>query len=78
MKTTETGGGTIVISPWKAAGAGAVAGVLAGIVMTTVMLLLARMFGVATPLALMGDRLSVFIPVDTFLELMAVWVATIT
>ncbi len=70
MKTTETGGGTIIISAWKAAGAGALAGALAGIVMTNVMLLLARMFGVATPLAIMGDRLSVFIPADTFLQLM--------
>ncbi len=34
------------------------------------MLLLASMFGVATPLAIMGDRLSVFIPADDFLALM--------
>ncbi len=38
--------------------------------MTVVMLLLASMFGVATPLAIMGDRLSVFIPADDFLALM--------
>ncbi len=38
--------------------------------MTTVMLLLAWMFGVATPLAIFGDRLSVFIPADDFLALM--------
>ena len=34
------------------------------------MLLLAWLFGVATPLAIFGDRLSVFIPADTFLSLM--------
>jgi hypothetical protein len=38
--------------------------------MTVVMLLLAWLFGVATPLAIFGDRLSVFIPADTFLSLM--------
>ena len=37
--------------------------------MTVVMLRLAW-FGVATPLAIFGDRLSVFIPADTFLKLM--------
>ncbi len=50
--------------------AGLLAGALAGIVMTTVMLLLASIFGIATPLAIFGDRLSVFIPADTFLSLM--------
>lgn len=54
----------------KLAGAGLLAGVVAGIVMTTVMLLLASLFGVATPLVLLGDRLSVFFDVDTFLDLM--------
>jgi DMSO/TMAO reductase YedYZ molybdopterin-dependent catalytic subunit len=50
--------------------AGLLAGTLAGLVMTVVMLLLAWLFGVATPLAIFGDRLSVFIPADTFLSLM--------
>jgi len=57
-------------SRWKLAGAGLLAGGLAGLVMTTLMLLLASMFGIATPLAIMGDRLSVFIPADDFLALM--------
>ena len=38
--------------------------------MTVTMLLLAWLFGVATPLVIFGDRLSVFIPADTFLSLM--------
>lgn len=38
--------------------------------MTVTMLLLASLFGVATPLVIFGDRLSVFIPADTFLSLM--------
>jgi len=38
--------------------------------MTVVMLVLAILFGVATPLAIFGDRLSVFIPADQFLFLM--------
>ena len=46
------------------------AGVVAGVVMTMVMLLLASLFGLATPLVLLGDRLSVFFEVDSFLELM--------
>lgn len=54
----------------KRIAAGALAGMFAGIVMTTVMLLLAQMFGVATPLTIIGDRLSVFIPADDFLRLM--------
>jgi DMSO/TMAO reductase YedYZ molybdopterin-dependent catalytic subunit len=45
------------------------AGLVAGIVMTTVMLLLAAL-GVATPLVIIGDRLSVFIPPGPFLSLM--------
>jgi len=49
--------------------AGLVAGLLAGIVMTTVMLLLA-VLGVATPLVIIGDRLSVFIPPGPFLSIM--------
>jgi DMSO/TMAO reductase YedYZ molybdopterin-dependent catalytic subunit len=50
--------------------AGFLAGFLAGIVMTTAMLLLAWLFGVATPLAIIGDRLSVFIPPGPFLSIM--------
>src|SRR4051794_1647630 len=38
--------------------------------MTVTMLLLAWLFGIATPLVIFGDRLSVFIPADTFLSLM--------
>ncbi|PZR77218.1 MAG: hypothetical protein DLM73_00175 [Chthoniobacterales bacterium] len=54
----------------RAIGAGLLAGFMAGLVMTVVMLLLAWLFGVATPLAIFGDRLSVFIPADQFLSLM--------
>src|SRR5438128_12702380 len=49
---------------------GAVAGFIAGLLMTATMLLLAWLFGVATPLVIFGDRISVFIPADTFLSLM--------
>ena len=48
---------------------GLLAGLVAGIVMTTAMLLLATL-GVATPLFIIGDRLSVFIPPGPFLSLM--------
>ena len=44
------------MSKMKALSAGLLAGLVAGIAMTVVMLLLAC-FGVATPLALIGDRL---------------------
>src|SRR2546428_1121541 len=57
------------MSRTKANYAGLVAGLLGGIVMTTVMLLLAAL-GVATPLVIIGDRLSVFIPPGPFLSLM--------
>jgi DMSO/TMAO reductase YedYZ molybdopterin-dependent catalytic subunit len=53
----------------KAISAGLLAGLMAGIVMTTAMLLLAT-FAVATPLVIIGDRLSVFIPPGPFLALM--------
>ena len=53
----------------KAIVAGLLAGFLGGIVMTVVMLLLA-LLGVATPLVIIGDRLSVFIPPGPFLSLM--------
>ncbi|HMJ04644.1 MAG TPA: molybdopterin-dependent oxidoreductase [Chthoniobacterales bacterium] len=70
MKTSIAAVNEAGFSRWKAAGSGALAGTLAGVVMTAIMLLLAQMFGVATPLAVMGDRLSVFIPADQFLALM--------
>jgi hypothetical protein len=54
----------------RAAGAGFLAGFVAALLMTGTMLLLAWLFGVATPLVIFGDRLSVFIPADTFLSLM--------
>lgn len=58
------------LSRGRIAGAGLLAGALAGIAMTLVMLLLAWLFGVATPLAIIGDRLSVFIKPGPFLALM--------
>jgi len=57
------------VSRTRAIVAGLLAGVLAGIVMTVAMLLLA-VLGVATPLVIIGDRLSVFIPPGPFLSLM--------
>jgi DMSO/TMAO reductase YedYZ molybdopterin-dependent catalytic subunit len=57
------------MSKIKAVSAGLLAGLMAGIVMTTAMLLLARL-GVATPLMIIGDRLSVFIPPGPFLSIM--------
>jgi DMSO/TMAO reductase YedYZ molybdopterin-dependent catalytic subunit len=51
-------------------GAGLLAGLFAGLLMTVTMLLLCWLFGVATPLTIFGDRLSVFIPADKFLSLM--------
>jgi DMSO/TMAO reductase YedYZ molybdopterin-dependent catalytic subunit len=53
----------------KAMSAGLLAGFVAAIAMTAMMLLLAC-FGVATPLVIIGDRLSVFIPPGPFLALM--------
>src|SRR5256886_5131281 len=49
--------------------AGLLAGLIAGIAMTVVMLMLA-LVGVATPLAIIGDRLSVFIKPGPFLSIM--------
>jgi DMSO/TMAO reductase YedYZ molybdopterin-dependent catalytic subunit len=49
--------------------AGLLAGFVAAVVMTVAMLLLAAL-GVATPLVIIGDRLSVFIPPGPFLALM--------
>jgi DMSO/TMAO reductase YedYZ molybdopterin-dependent catalytic subunit len=57
------------VSRTKAIFAGLLAGLLAGIVMTVAMLLLA-LLGVATPLVIIGDRLSVFIPPGPFLSIM--------
>lgn len=57
------------ISRGKAIVTGLVAGLVAAIAMIVVMLLLAY-FGVATPLTIIGDRLSVFIPPGPFLSLM--------
>src|SRR5689334_17945487 len=48
---------------------GLLVGLVAGIAMTVVMLLLAW-FGIATPLVIIGDRLSVFIKPGPFLGLM--------
>ena len=58
------------MSRTKALLAGVLAGTVAGITMTTAMLLVAWLFGVATPLVLIGDRLSVFIPPGPFLSIM--------
>ena len=57
------------MSRTKALFAGLLAGVIAGIAMTVAMLLLAC-FGVATPLTIIGDRLSVFISPGPFLAIM--------
>jgi len=57
------------MSRTKAIFAGLLSGLLAGIVMTTAMLLLAAL-RLATPLVIIGDRLSVFIPPGPFLSVM--------
>jgi DMSO/TMAO reductase YedYZ molybdopterin-dependent catalytic subunit len=57
------------MSKTKAISAGLLAGFVAAVAMTMAMLLLAT-FGVATPLFIIGDRLSVFIPPGPFLSLM--------
>jgi DMSO/TMAO reductase YedYZ molybdopterin-dependent catalytic subunit len=57
------------MSGTKVIAAGLLAGFIAAIAMTVMMLLLAY-FGVATPLVIIGDRLSVFIPTGPFLSLM--------
>ncbi|MEY2555810.1 MAG: hypothetical protein QOF93_954, partial [Verrucomicrobiota bacterium] len=53
----------------KAFFVGLLAGLIAGVAMTVAMLVLAC-FGVATPLAIIGDRLSVFIKPGPFLSIM--------
>ena len=50
-----------MMSRSKAALCGLYAGLVAGIAMTLAMLLLACLFQIATPLVILGDRLSVFI-----------------
>src|SRR2546428_6523062 len=57
------------MSRTKAISTGLLAGFVAAIAMTAMMLLLAC-FGVATPLVIIGDRLSVFIPPGPFLSIM--------
>src|SRR5437773_4623743 len=59
-----------VMSRMKAISDGLLASITAALLMTVTMLLLAWLFGVATPLVIFGDRLSVFIPAETFLSLM--------
>src|SRR6184192_4154045 len=58
-----------IMSKSKAIFAGLLAGFVAAVVMTTAMLLLAAL-GVATPLVIIGDRLSIFIPPGPFLSIM--------
>jgi DMSO/TMAO reductase YedYZ molybdopterin-dependent catalytic subunit len=58
-----------IMSKTRAIFAGLFAGFVAAVVMTAAMLLLAAL-GVATPLVIIGDRLSVFIPPGPFLSLM--------
>ena len=58
-----------IVSKTKAILAGLLAGFVAAVVLATAMLLLATL-GVATPLVIIGDRLSVFIPPGPFLSLM--------
>ena len=57
------------MSKIKAIYGGLLAGLVAAVLMTTAMLLLATL-GFATPLVIIGDRLSVFIPPGPFLSLM--------
>src|SRR6266536_2715018 len=57
------------MSRTKVISAGLLAGLIAAIAMTVIMLLLAC-FGVATPLVIIGDRLSVFISPGPFLSIM--------
>src|SRR5438105_14930617 len=54
----------------KAMLCGFFAGVVAGIAMTFAMLLLAWAFDIATPLVILGDRLSVFISPKPFFWIM--------
>ncbi len=54
----------------KHVGAGLLAGAIAGLVMTVVMLILASIFNLATPLAILGDRLSVLFTPERFFWIM--------
>src|SRR5437660_7618157 len=54
----------------KAALCGLYAGLIAGIAMTLAMLLFAWLFQIATPLVILGDRLSVFISPKPFFWIM--------
>src|SRR5437588_9823536 len=58
------------LSRSKAAFCGLLAGLVAGIAMTLVMLLLAWKLRMATPLVILGDRLSVFISPKPFFWIM--------
>ncbi len=60
---------TSEMPPGKAIAAGLLAGLVAAMAITVAMLLLAC-FGVATPLFIIGDRLSVFVPPGPFLSIM--------
>src|ERR1041385_930546 len=57
------------MSKTKAFSTGLLAGLVAAIAMTVAMLILAC-FGIATPLFIIGDRLSVFISPGPFLSIM--------
>src|SRR6476659_3021232 len=59
-----------MMSRSKAALCGLYAGLVAGIAMTLAMLLLAWLFQIATPLVILGDRLSVFISPKPFFWIM--------
>src|SRR5205085_11169470 len=59
-----------MMSRSKAALCGLYAGLVAGIAMTLAMLLLAWKFRIATPLVILGDRLSVFISPKPFFWIM--------
>src|SRR5437899_11409102 len=59
-----------MMSRSKAALCGLYAGLVAGIAMTLAMLLLAWQFQIATPLVILGDRLSVFISPKPFFWIM--------
>ena len=58
------------MSSSKHIGAGLLAGAMAGLVMTVVMLVLASVFNLATPLVIFGDRLSVIFTPERFFWLM--------
>src|SRR5438874_6809223 len=59
-----------MMSRSKAALCGLYAGLVAGVAMTLAMLLLAWLFQIATPLVILGDRLSVFISPKPFFWIM--------